>query len=210
MAFLAITTYSFRVLPHNSVVSARRLFPKADTPTVVRRDNKQFFDPQNPIMASDRPSVLHPPVELITDGKGGAGEGELIVSDILNKERDVNAFASLTRQVESISTRLDNGSKNTTVLAPSNVAVQRLPRKPWESPDDYEVHGQDEAYAGEQGRDRAARNIKRFVEMHVVPESPWAEGTEVETLGGAKVFWKKGEDGKIYVSIRWAVLVQKS
>ena len=199
MAFLAVTARSFRVLPHSSFASARRLFPRADSPTVVRRNNKQFFDSQNPIMAGNPPSVLHPPGEIVTDGKGGAGEGDLIVSDILNKERDVNAFASLARQIESISTRLDNGSKNTTVLAPSNTAVQRLPRKPWESPRDYEAYGQDEAYAGEQGRDRAARNIKRFVEMHVVPESPWAEGTEIETLGGATVTWKKGEDGKIYV-----------
>lgn len=197
MVFLAITTHTLRVLPRNSFASARRLFPKADIPTLVGQNSRRL-NSQIPIMPGD---PLPPPTDPIKDGQDSTGGGgDLIVSDILNKERDINAFASLARQIESVSDRIDNGSKNTTILAPSNVAVQQLPRKPWESPIDYEMHGQEDAYAGKQGRERADDNLKKFVEMHVLPESPWAEDVKLETLGGAKISWKKGEDGKIYVS----------
>ncbi|KAL1954688.1 hypothetical protein VTO42DRAFT_792 [Malbranchea cinnamomea] len=149
-------------------------------------------------MSGDQPNDILP-----SSGPGGgdsaSGDDGLIVSDILNKERDINAFASLARQIEEVSNRLNSDRINTTVLAPSNAAVQRLPRKPWESPRDYEAYGMEEAYAGQQGRERAANNLKKFVEMHVVPDSPWAEDKEVKTLGGARISWKKGNDGKKYI-----------
>ncbi|KAG9617786.1 hypothetical protein KCU69_g23315, partial [Aureobasidium melanogenum] len=37
--------------------------------------------------------------------------------------------------------------------------------------------------------------LRRFVEAHVVPESPWAEGQKVQTLGGDTVWWEE-KDGK--------------
>lgn len=134
------------------------------------------------------------------DTKTQSGGSNLIISDVLPKTRGINVFASLTRQFESIEGRLNDHSQNVTVLAPRNSAIQDLPRKPWESPGDYEQFGEAEAYEGDEGQDRAKRNLERFVSAHVVTRSPWNEGEEAETLGGDKLKWRKDGD-KIYVSI---------
>jgi len=122
-----------------------------------------------------------------------SGSG-VTISDVLSRERNINIFAGFTRDIESVSRRLEAGSHNTTLLAPLNTAITRLPRKPWEDPQDYAALGQN-AYDGQSGEDRAHRNLRRFVEAHVVPESPWAEGHKVQTLGGDTVWWEE-KDGK--------------
>ncbi|PGH26806.1 hypothetical protein AJ80_01572 [Polytolypa hystricis UAMH7299] len=172
--------------PENPIRSKRRLLPR--NPSIPKNLERNYPDrnyPQNPIigpMSSD-----HGP--------------SLLVSDILSKTRSINIFASLTRDIESISTLLNDGSKNTTVLAPLNSAIQALPRKPWEDPEDYEKFGEQSAYAGPQGRERAERNLRRFVEAHLVvgEEGAWVERREVETLGGGKVRWEKREGEKIFI-----------
>jgi hypothetical protein len=85
-----------------------------------------------------------------------------------------------------------------TVLAPRNSAIQALPRKPWENPDDYRKFGEVNAYEGQDGQDRAKQNLQRFVEAHLVPASPWKAGEEVETLSGEKLKWTK-EGDRIFV-----------
>ncbi|KAA8648480.1 hypothetical protein EYZ11_002029 [Aspergillus tanneri] len=121
-----------------------------------------------------------------------------IISDVLPKTRGINIFASLTRDFESVESRLSDPARNLTVLAPRNSAIQNLPRKPWENPDDYAQFGEANAYEGEDGQDRARRNLKRFVDAHIVSSSPWEKGEEVETLGGDKLRWIK-EGDKIYI-----------
>ncbi|THY36563.1 hypothetical protein D6D01_00384 [Aureobasidium pullulans] len=121
-----------------------------------------------------------------------SGSG-VTISDVLGRERSINIFAGFTRDIESVSKRLE-GSQNTTLLAPLNTAITRLPRKPWEDPQDYAALGQN-AYDGQSGEDRAHRNLRRFVEAHVVPESPWAENQKIQTLGGDTVWWEH-KDGK--------------
>jgi uncharacterized surface protein with fasciclin (FAS1) repeats len=128
----------------------------------------------------------------------GGGE-DPIISDVLPKTRGINIFASLTRQFESVEGRLNDPSQNVTVLAPRNSAIQDLPRKPWENPQDYEQFGEAKAYEGNEGQDRAKRNLERFVTAHIVVQSPWKEGEEAETLGGDKLTWRKNGD-RIYVS----------
>lgn len=71
-----------------------------------------------------------------------------------------------------------------------------LPRKPWEDPKDYDKLGAD-AYEGVPGEERAQKNLKRFVEAHVVPVSPWKEGEKVDTLTGGKVWWENKDGVKI-------------
>lgn len=73
-----------------------------------------------------------------------------------------------------------------------------LPRKPWEDPKDYKEGGEG-VYNEEGGEERAQRNLRRFVEEHVVGVSPWKEGKKVETLGGGSVWWEY-KDGKQLVS----------
>lgn len=126
-----------------------------------------------------------------------------MISDVLPKTKGINIFAQLTRDFDPIASRLNDSSKNITVLAPRNSAVQALPRKPWEDPEDYAKFGDVNAYEGQDGQDRAKRNLERFVEAHLVPVSPWKEGEEVETLRGEKLKWTR-EGDKIFVSLRCA------
>jgi hypothetical protein len=122
-------------------------------------------------------------------------DGDVILSDVLGSQSDINIFAGLTHGVSSITNRLESSKSNTTLLAPLNKAITSLPRKPWEDPRDYAALGES-AYAGSEGEDRAQRNMRRFVEAHVVAQSPWAEGEKVESVGGGSLWWERGEDGK--------------
>ena len=128
-----------------------------------------------------------------------AAGGAVILSDVLGKDRSINIFAGLTRDIDMVDTRMADGNSNTTVLAPVNSAITALPRKPWESNEDYEQLGAD-AYEGQSGQDRASSNLKRFVLEHIVPESPWNEGSKIATLAGSTIWWETKND-KRYVSI---------
>ncbi|OQE26306.1 hypothetical protein PENSTE_c005G03381 [Penicillium steckii] len=136
------------------------------------------------------PGILKPQ----PNGDNPGDSDEPIISDVLPKTKGINIFAQLTRDFDSISSRLNDASKNLTVLAPRNSAVQDLPRKPWEDPEDYQKYGEVNAYEGQDGKDRARDNLRRFVEAHLIPVSPWGEGEEVETLGGVKLKWTKEGD----------------
>lgn len=155
---------------------------------------------QQPIMQSYIPDTVLPtstsPPEDV-DHQAGRKTGP-IVADVLPKVKGINIFASLTRDFESVASRLNDSSRNVTVLAPRNTAIQGLPRKPWENPEDYEQFGEAEAYVGSEGEDRAKQNLRRFVEAHLIPTSPWRKDDQVDTLGGGKLKWYKDGD-KIYV-----------
>lgn len=143
--------------------------------------------------------IMPPPVT-------GGDTSNLIVSDLLVKTPKINVFASLTRDFYPVASRLSDKSQNTTVLAPLNSAINALPRKPWEAPEDYDQFGAADAYKGDEGKDRAQRNLQRFVEAHLVPVSPWREGEEVETVGGGKVSWVK-EGDTVFVSLSFFFFV---
>lgn len=116
---------------------------------------------------------------------------------------------SFVRDIESASRRLDDESQNTTVLAPLNSAIEKLPRKPWEDPRDYGALGPD-AYEGGDGHERAQRNLQRFVEAHLVPASPWREGEKVRPIGGDREIWWEEKDGTRIVSISLPTLLEWS
>ncbi|KFX90159.1 hypothetical protein O988_08318 [Pseudogymnoascus sp. VKM F-3808] len=151
----------------------------------ARHVQKPFMDNLGPVMppAASDPSATTPP-----DG------GSVILCDVLGRDRSINIFAGFTRDIEAISKRLSDGQQNTTVLAPVNSAITNLPRKPWESNEDYNKLGAD-AYEGKPGEDRAHANLRTFVEEHIVPESPWPEGAKLKTLAGTEVWWEM-KDGK--------------
>lgn len=50
-------------------------------------------------------------------------------------------------------------------------------------------------YDNEGGEERAQRNLRRFVEEHVIGVSPWKEKEKVQTLSGDEVWWEF-KDGK--------------
>lgn len=107
---------------------------------------------------------------------------------------------SFVRDIEPAAQRLDDSSRNTTVLAPLNSAVENLPRKPWEDPRDYGALGPN-AYEGEGGTERAHKNLQRFVERHMVPVSPWPKEEKVKAIGDDQNVWWEEKDGKKVVSV---------
>ena len=150
---------------------------------------------QSPIMnIPNIPNIVFPPSNDKDKDSSSGGPGDTSISDVIGKERVINIFAGFTRDIDNISNRLSDNNHNTTVLAPLNSELQKLPRKPWEDPQDYNELGA-KAYEGQSGEDRAHRNLRRFVEAHVVPVSPWKEGEKVSSIGGGKLWWEE-KDGK--------------
>ena len=147
------------------------------------------------------PNILFPPSNNKDKDGSSGGSGDLSISDVIGKERVISIFAGFTRDIDSISKRLDTNDHNTTVLAPLNSELQKLPRKPWEDPEDYNELGAN-AYQGQSGEDRAQRNLRKFVEAHVIPVSPWKEGEKVGSIGGGKLWWEE-KDGKKMVCVRF-------
>jgi len=121
----------------------------------------------------------------------------LLISDVIARNQRIGIFSSFTRDIDSVSSRLESSAVNTTILAPENSEMAKLPRKPWEDPEDYQILGA-EAYSGDDGQNRAQENLKRFVEAHIVPTSPWKAGERVRTLAASEVWWES-RDGKQYV-----------
>ena len=141
------------------------------------------------------PGIALPPSSNDDDKPDdGRPKGDVILSDVITTQRSINIFAGFTRDIASVSTRLDTTDSNTTVLAPLNSAITSLPRKPWEDPQEYAALGAD-AYAGKDGESRAERNMRRFTEAHIVPASPWEEGEKLQSMGGGTLWWE-GRDGK--------------
>lgn len=146
-----------------------------------------ILSPQSPLREQNPVGNMPPTDETVTTG--------VIISDVIGKTQAIAIFSGLTRDIDSVSDRLDDASKNATVLAPDNSVMRALKRKPWEGPEDYNTFGAD-AYQGKSGEDRAHRNLRRFVEKHIVPESPWEEGKKVKTLDGNEIWWETKEGKK--------------
>lgn len=142
-------------------------------------------------------SVQSPLKDYIMPPAGEVSTG-VIISDVIGGLQNIAIFSGLTRDIDTVSERLDDGSKNATVLAPTNSVMRGLKRKPWEDPDDYKSFGA-EAYDGSDGEDRAKRNLERFVQRHLVLESPWEEGKKAKTLAGNEIWWES-KDGQKKVS----------
>ncbi|KAL8906144.1 MAG: hypothetical protein Q9171_006400 [Xanthocarpia ochracea] len=141
--------------------------------------------------------IMNIPMPGFGGGKeSSADASDVILSDVIGKDRVINIFAGFTRDINAISKRLNDQTQNTTVLAPLNSAIQKLPRKPWEDPEDYNSLGHD-AYEGSTGQDRAHKNLQRFVEAHVIPTSPWKEGEKVKSVGGEEVWWENKDGTRI-------------
>ncbi|KAI9701635.1 MAG: hypothetical protein M1820_006406 [Bogoriella megaspora] len=158
-----------------------------------RVPHQQLSNAQSPFMANV-PNIALP-------GSGGGGgsskdppSSSILISDVVGRSVSINIFAGFTRDISGISSRLDTASQNSTILAPLNTEITKLPRKPWEDPQDYEKLGT-QAYEGQDGSQRAQENLNRFVEAHVVPESPWEEGKKVKTLGGKELWWEGRSGG---------------
>jgi len=153
---------------------------------------KSLHIPGNQSPLTNPPNIAMPPAT--GDNSSPEVSAGIIISDVIGKTQDIAIFSGLTRDIDSVSERLDDASRNATVLAPDNGAMRNLPRKPWEDPREYAALG-DQAYHGEAGEDRAHRNMRRFVEAHIVPESPWKENHKVQTLNGNTI-WYESKGGK--------------
>jgi hypothetical protein len=184
----------FRAILASSLIvtsSALLVLPFQSKPTPTRFANERQEAIMNPGIqlptkeGEDSPPSTSPP------------NGDVILSDVIGSQRSINVFASFTRDISSVSSRLETAGLNTTVLAPINSALSSLPRKPWEDPEDYAKMGA-EAYSGKDGEDRAHGNLRRFTEAHVVLASPWKEGERVERMSGGELWWET-KDGKTLI-----------
>lgn len=155
----------------------------------------QDFDTQSPIMA---PSLPHTsPLTSARPPSTDEGDDTTIIADILPSVSAISIFASLTRSCLTTSALLSSTSQNITVLAPSNVILASLPRKPWEEPEDYAQLGAN-AYVGVEGEGRAQKNLDRFVEAHVVKGDLGVKESRLKTVQGGEV-WVEQQNGKIVV-----------
>ncbi|XXH03101.1 Transcriptional regulatory protein sin3 [Hypoxylon texense] len=178
--------YFFQIL--TAIVCAESIALPYGIRLKTKNNQQHLMDPVGPVV----PPSPHQPA---AEPERPPPQGGVLISDVMGRDRSINIFAGLTRDIASISARLDDSSKNSTVLAPRNSAVENLPRKPWEDPKDYDALGAN-AYEGEDGQGRAQRNLRRFVEAHVVPASPWAEGEKIKTLlDGDREIWWETKDG---------------
>ncbi|KAK1051770.1 hypothetical protein LTR33_014515 [Friedmanniomyces endolithicus] len=176
--FLAASLVTSAVLLVPASAQLLPFFTKPSTarqPTLDHRQQQPIMDANHPNNPNNQPSASAQPA--------------VILSDVIGNSRQTNIFAGFTRDISSVATRLDASLLNTTVLAPANTAISALPRKPWEDPKDYAEMGP-AAYEGLSGSDRAGSNLRRFVEAHVLPVSPWGEGEKVKTLAGTEVWWE--------------------
>ncbi|KAK4116297.1 hypothetical protein N656DRAFT_774520 [Canariomyces notabilis] len=146
---------------------------------------------QVPLMDPNGPGPVVPPSDA---APAESPSGGVVLSDVMGRDRSINLFAGFVRDIESASRRLDDPSLNTTVLAPLNSAIEKLPRKPWEEPSDYDALGSN-AYEGGDGQERAQRNLRRFVEAHLIPANPWPQGKKLRPIGGDQEIWWEEKDG---------------
>ncbi|KAI1174308.1 hypothetical protein F4777DRAFT_554595 [Nemania sp. FL0916] len=178
-----------------SIVSAHRIFPRLRVSP--NHDLNLNLNAQSPLtsMSDSSPAQAHKP----GIAQAQMQQSGVLLSDVLGTSRSVNAFASFARDVASISSRLDDASTQSTVLAPLNSAIDRLPGKPWEDPGDYAAQGAS-VYDGDEGRERARRNIEKFVQAHVLPVTPWKEGQKVRSLldGDREIWWER-KDGVMLI-----------
>lgn len=145
----------------------------------------------------DPADIMGPP---ITSTLSAQAADNVLISDVLNRDRSINIFSGFTRDLDTEDFALDSNKDNFTVLAPTNDAIKALPQKPWEDPADYsnDAFGAN-AYMGDEGRKRANKNLKRFVESHIVMQSPWRPGQKAKTANGNEM-WLEEKDGKWIVS----------
>lgn len=168
-----------------------------DFPEIARP--RQRKPQQQPIVMPAMPPSMQP-------GAGsGSGDpppaGTIMLSDVLGRDRSINVFAGFTRDFSAITDRFDDIGRNSTVLAPLNSAINALPRKPWEDPEEYRQHGAS-VYEGGDGQERAKRNLRRFVEAHIVPVSPWPEHYKAKAVGGDEdIWWETNADGVMVVCL---------
>lgn len=146
----------------------------------------QLLSDQAPLAPSPVNAIMPPASDQISTG--------VIISDVIGKTQTIAIFSGLTRDIDSVAERLDTASQNATVLAPDNTVMRGLKRKPWEDAEDYSTFGKT-AYDGAVGEDRAHKNLRTFVESHIVPHSPWEEGRKAKTLAGNEI-WYEIKDGK--------------
>nr|POF07862.1 fas1 domain-containing protein [Quercus suber] len=177
MKFLAILSCSFLVVTSCALETPVKPHPQ--------NQNQEPMDPN-----SAAPGIVLPPSSDSSQTPSSPPtNSDLRISDVLGTQKQINIFAGYTRDISTVSARLEDSSLNTTVLAPLNNAITSLPRKPWEDPEDYSAYGS-VAYDGKDGEDRASRNFRRFTEAHVVTTSPWRESEKVQNMAGGELWWE--------------------
>jgi hypothetical protein len=133
-----------------------------------------------------------------------SGGADVLLSDVLTQCSTVRVFYGLLRDVDDVYDRLSDESQQTMVLAPQDSAMVQLQRKPWETLNDFETFGQ-KPYEGDDGKERADKNLKRFVKEHVLDTGFMSENTAVKNLNGGSV-WYDVENDLDYQMVRLSAM----
>lgn len=199
MGFLASPTSSLLVLPNlprSDILVAQFRDRLSYSPSKLNTQQQQQQQPLQSWMASQ----IKAAIGLGSGGDSSNQHSNVLITDVVGRDRSANIFAGLVRDVDTVHARASDKQQNSTILAPVNSAMNALPRKPWEDEAEYESLGAS-AYQGQDGEDRAHRNLRFFVERHVVLQSPWEEGTTAKTMAGSELRWET-RNGKKVVSSR--------
>lgn len=86
-----------------------------------------------------------------------------LLSDIIGIEKKCTIMSDYALGLEKVALRLQSSSTQTLVLMPLNSAISALPQKPW-----LDVSGDKSDISPQRNDERAATNIQRFVEAHVI------------------------------------------
>ncbi|KAI9741095.1 MAG: hypothetical protein M1834_002808 [Cirrosporium novae-zelandiae] len=196
MKATALLLYPTVLVAFAATISSQLVLPNLKAAQRLNQQHSVGVHDQSPIM-EDAPNIALPPSS--ESDPFSRPTGDVTISDVIARERRMNIFAGFTRDIDTVSKRLNDGSQNTTVLAPLNSEMKKLERKPWEFPKDYESNfpGKNVYDIKKDGEDMAHRNLRLFVEAHIVPESPWSEGEKIKTLEGNTLWWEMKGDVKV-------------
>ncbi|KAI1431670.1 hypothetical protein GGR50DRAFT_697770 [Xylaria sp. CBS 124048] len=195
---LSSSAYLFHILAASVVFSSRLL----SLPDLFTKDSLQLLQQQQQQQQKHQQKHQHQhqhPIPVIMDTQTPMSQSNVLISDVMARDRSVNVFAGFARDSAAVSKLLNSEAAHSTVLAPLNSAFDKLPGKAWENSRDYGTLGAT-AYEGDEGRDRARRNLERLVEAHVIPVSPWPEKQKVRSLldGDGEIWWEN-RDGAMVI-----------
>src|SRR4051812_43532268 len=78
------------------------VFPLRRSPPLDAQ--RPMMDPVGPAMP---PGASNPP----PSEQGGTGQGSVVLSDVMGRDRSINMFASFIRDVDAVAKRLDDSSQ---------------------------------------------------------------------------------------------------
>ena len=119
--------------------------------------------------------------------------GEPLISDILGIDKSITILTEYSLGLAEIAERLQDSSKYTIVLAPSNTAIMAMERKPWQ---DADPASKAPLLTAEDKDTRASDNIARFIKSHIVAldSASWKADVKKHNLLGQPLWYATNDN----------------